>query len=104
MDSSVITPPAEYPQELSFIFALVLGGLIVPLVEWLKRFSFVGGVVDVSFVTAAIAIAVSFPLAHWLAPQMTSAQVLQFGVAALGGATVMYRGLKIGNILNGGSK
>ena len=104
MDSSFVVPTANYPQELSFVFALVLGGLIVPLVEWLKRFEFVGGIVDVSFVTAAIAIAVSFPLAHWLAPQMTNAQVLQFGVAALGGATVMYRGLKVGNLLNGGMK
>ena len=104
MDSSFVAPKVIYPQELSFIFALVLGGLIVPLVEWLKRFSFVGGIVDVSFVTAAIAIAVSFPLAHWLAPQMTHAQVIQFGVATLGGATVLYRGLKIGNLLIGGSK
>jgi ABC-type phosphate/phosphonate transport system permease subunit len=104
MDSSFVAPLAEYPQELSFVFALVLGGLIVPLVEWLKRFSFVGGIVDVSFVTAVIAIAVSFPLAYWLAPQMTNAQVLQFGIAALGGATVLYRGLKIGNVLKGAGK
>lgn len=77
------------------LYALLLGGLIVPLVQWLKRFQWVGGIVDPSFVTALLAISAAMLLANWLAPAMSVSAVIEFALSAIGGATLVYRGGKV---------
>lgn len=81
-----------------------LGGLIIPLVGLLKKTVLVGQVLRPEFVTGILAIAVAFGLQQWLAPEMTTKEVINLGLAATGVTSIMYGGKKAAIKKLGGSK
>lgn len=94
-DTVLTTVSAGNGNLFGVLYALILGGLIVPLVQWLKRFQWMGGAVDPSFVTAVLAIGTAWGLTRVFAPEFSLARTIEFALSALGGATLVYRGGKV---------
>lgn len=79
---------------MTILLPIIVGGAIVPVVALIKKTG-VADIVRPEFISAILAIAASYGLSQWLAPDATIEMIIQQGLAALGGTSLVYGGVKV---------
>lgn len=74
---------------LQTIIAAIAGGIIIPVVDQLKKFGF-SDWIRPEFLTGLLLFGATWAVCHFFAPLMTWGEIVQIALSATGGASIIY--------------
>ena len=96
MPDSLTTVVNTGVETLNLIMPQIIGGLIIPVVGALKKYtSFVGTVVPGEFVQSLLAVIATLILTTFIPTDMTFHEIIKFGLEMVGTTTILYGGVKM---------